>query len=111
MKKEESEDGPKKVTDIDALKSNVEMTVEEFAKRWLPWPRFDLDVEVMDARQLRDAMGLRSSIDWGDPWPTAEKMLLERGFRWHVLGTSRVMFLREKDDYKPDDGWEEVNEE
>lgn len=111
MKNGESEDGAKKVTDIDALKGNVEMAVVEFIERWMPMPKFDIGVEVMDVWQLRDALGLRATIDWGDPWPTAEQLLLAHGFRWHSLGGSRVMFLREKDDYKPDDGWEEVESE
>ena len=64
----------------------------------------------MDARQLRDALGLRATIDAGDPWPTAEQLLLEHGFRWHWLGTSRVMYLKERDDFVPDTGWVDAEE-
>ena len=107
----EEEKTPRKVTDIDALAANVEAAVMAFAERWLPMPGFAAGVEVMDQRQLRDAMGLRATIDGGDPWPTAEKLLLEQGFRWHWLGAMRVMYLREKDGWMPDDGWEEAEEE
>ena len=97
-------------TDIGAIKSNTEKAVDAFAERWLSMPKFTTDCEVMDVRQLRDAMGLRATIESGDPWPKAEQLLLERGFRWHWLGTNRVMLLRERDDYMPDDGWEEGEE-
>lgn len=106
MAKSDEEKAPLKVTDIDALKMNVRMAVEEFAGRWIPMPGFGLDVEVMSVSQLRDAMGLRASIDWGDPWPAAEKELIEHGFRWHWLGGQRVMYLKERDDFVPDTGWE-----
>ena len=69
-----------------------------------------MDVEVMTLPQLRDAMGLRASIDWGDPWPTAEQELLTLGFRWHWLGGQRVMFLKERDDFVPDTGWKDAEE-
>jgi hypothetical protein len=101
---------PRKVTDIDALKSNVQMAVEGFADRWISMPGFGMDVEVMTLPQLRDAMGLRASIDWGDPWPAAEQELLTMGFRWHWLGGQRVMFLKERDDFVPDTGWEDAEE-
>ena len=104
----EEEKAPRKVTDIDALKSNVQMAVEEFCDRWISMPRFDIGVEVMTLSQLRDAIGLRASIDWGDPWPTAEMELLARGFRWQSLGNQRVMYLKERDGFIPDTGWEEV---
>lgn len=100
------EKAPLKVTDIDALKNNVRMAVDEFAERWISMPGFGLDVWVMSVSQLRDAMGLRASIDWGDPWPTAEQELMVHGFRWHWLGGQRVMYLRERDDFVPDTGWE-----
>ena len=100
----------KKVTDIEALEANVTAAVVAFNERWMPAPGFGIGVEVMDAGQLRDAMGLRASIDWGDPWPTAEKMLLDFGFRWQWLGSQRVMFLKEKDGYIPDTGWEDAEE-
>ena len=99
---------PRKVTDIDALKSNVRMAVDGFADRWISMPGFGMDVEVMTLPQLRDAMGLRASIDWGDPWPTAEQELFGRGFRWHWLGGQRVMYLKERDGFIPDTGWEEA---
>jgi hypothetical protein len=92
-------------TDIQALKDNTEMAVEEFSKRWFSMPKFTMDCEVMDQRQLRDAMGLRATIEAGDPWPKAEELLLNANFRWHWLGGTRVMFLKEREDYEPDDGW------
>lgn len=109
---EQEEKAPKKVTDIDAVKENTEAAVYAFNERWMPMPEFGLGVEVMDARQLRDAMGLRATIDAGDPWPTAERLLIELGFRWHWLGAQRVMYLKEKDDFIRcgDDGWEDGEE-
>jgi hypothetical protein len=107
---ESEENTPRKVTDIDAVKENVRMAVEEFAERWISMPGFGLDVEVMSVSQLRDAMGLRASIDWGDPWPAAEQELIAHGFRWHWLGGQRVMYLRERDDFVPDTGWGEAEE-
>jgi len=101
---------PRKVTDIDAVASNVKMAVDGFCDQWIPMPGFSLDVEVMTVTQLRDALGLRASIDWGDPWPTAEQELLARGFRWHILGSQRVMYLKERDGFVPDDGWERIEE-
>ena len=97
-------------TDIEALKDNATNAVEEVAARWLSMPKFTEECEVFDQRQLRDAMGLRATIEAGDPWPAAEKQLLEEGFRWHLLGGTRVMFLKEREDYVPDDGWEEAEE-
>lgn len=105
---DEQEDVSLKVTDIEALKGNAEAAVMAFNEQWMPMPRFDLGVEVMDVRRLRDAMGLRATFDSGDPWPAAEKQLLLLGFRWHWLGGSRVMFLKERDGYVPDTGWEEA---
>lgn len=100
----------KKVTNIDAVDENVLAAVTAFNERWMPWPKFDIDVEVMDVGQLRDAMGLRASIDWGDPWPSAEKQLMDKGFRWQMLSGLRVMYLKERDAYQPDTGWEEAEE-
>lgn len=104
-----------RVTDIAALKSNTEMAVDGFTERWLPMPSFTIECEVMDVRQLRDAMGLRATIEAGDPWPYAEQLLLQRGFRWHWLGTARVMYLRERGDYAGTsagggDGWIDAEE-
>ena len=107
---DEQEKAPRKVTDIDAAKSNIQELVEAFADRWISMPRFDLGVEVMDVAQLRDAMGLRATIDIGDPWPSAEQALMAFGFRWHWLGGQRVMFLRERDGFIPDTGWEDAEE-
>lgn len=103
------------VTDIEALKDNTQAAVEGFAERWIPVPSFTEQCEVMDVRQLRDAMGLRATIEAGDPWPAAEQKLLQMGFRWHWLGSSRVMFLRERGDYTGTsagggDGWIEPEE-
>lgn len=113
-KEEEGQDIPIRVTDIDALNENVKDAVMAFAERWIPMPRFALDVEAMDQGSLRDAMGLRATLEAGDPWPTAEKMLLGLGFRWNWFGNIRVMFMREREGYVPDDGWndgEEIHED
>jgi hypothetical protein len=101
---------PTKVTDIAAAKENIECSVAAFVARWTSVPEFDVGVEVMDARQLRDAMGLRASMDIGDPWPKAENLLLSWGFCWHWLGGTRVMFLREKLDFVPSTGWDDGEE-
>ena len=101
---------PRKVTDIDAATDNIEAAVTTFVQQWMPAPQFAIGVEVMSVAQLRDAMGLRASIDIGDPWPTAEKLLLGMGFRWQSLSGQRVMYLREKDGFVPDTGWEEAEE-
>jgi len=94
-----------KVTDLDAIKSNIDDAVEVFAERWISLPKMCVGCEIMDQGQLRDAMGLRASADYGDPWPEAELKLSNMGFRWHQLGTQRVMFLKERDDAVIDDGW------
>jgi hypothetical protein len=109
-KKEQQDPSQFSVTDLDAMKDNATTAVEAFAMRYLSMPRFDIGVEVMDQAQLRDAMGLRSTFESGDPWPAAEKQLLEHGFRWHFLGGMRVMFLKERPDYEPDDGWNDGEE-
>ena len=98
------------VTDLEAMKDNTTQAVEAFAQRYLSMPRFTAECEVMDQGQLRDAMGLRSTFESGDPWPAAEKQLLEHGFRWHNLGGMRVMFLKERPEYEPDDGWNDGEE-
>ena len=100
------------VTDIEALKENTRAAVEGFAERWVSMPALSAQCEVMDVRQLRDAMGLRATIEYGDPWPAAERLLLQMGFRWHWLGSSRVMILRERDGYSGTsagggDGWDD----
>jgi len=97
-------------TDIQAIKDNVELAVGAFAQQWISLPRLIDGCEVMDQRQLRDAMGLRATVEFGDPWPQAEKLLMHSGFRWHNLGGMRVMFLRERDDARPDDGWSDGEE-
>lgn len=109
-RKGSDENLPKKATDIDDVLAVADSAVTAFADRWIPAPGFDVGVEVMDVGQLRDAMGLRATIDWGDAWPSVEKKLLESGFRWHWLGGMRVMFLREKDGWVIDTGWQEVEE-
>lgn len=109
---EQQEKALRKVTDIDAASENIETAVQMFNDRWISMPGFDLGVEVMDVRQLRDAMGLRATMDVGDPWPKAEQLLMERGFRWHWLGAQRVMYLKERDDFLlcRDTGWEDADE-
>lgn len=106
---DEQEQAPKKVTDIEAAKDNISAAVYAFNERYASMPRFALGVDVMDQRQLRDAMGLRATIDAGDPWPAAEKMLLELGFHWHWLGGQRVMFVQERDGFIDED-WSEAEE-
>ena len=106
----DEEKAPMKVTDIDAATDNIAAAVMSFCQQWEPAPKFAIGVEVMGVAQLRDAMGLRASIDWGDPWPAAEKQLLEMGFCWQVLSGQRVMYLREKDGFVPDTGWSEAEE-
>ena len=101
---------PMVVTDLDAIKTNTNEAVEAFAERWLSMPRFDIGVEVFDQSRLRDAMGLRATFDYGDPWPAAEKQLYEMGFRWHCLSGQRVMFLKERDGFVPDTGWNDGEE-
>lgn len=98
------------VTDLDAIKKNTEEAVNAFAERYISMPRFTMDCEVMDQSQLRDAMGLRATFESGDPWPKAEQLLMERGFRWHNLGGMRVMYVLEREGYEPDTGWENAEE-
>jgi hypothetical protein len=106
---DEKEHAAKKVTDIEAAKGNIAAAVYAFNDRWASMPGFAMGVEVMDQRQLRDAMGLRATIDTGDPWPKAEQLLLELGFRWHWLGGQRVMYVRERDEFIDED-WSEAEE-
>ena len=110
MAQNDEEKTPRKVTDIEAAEGNIQAAVAAFNEQWVPMPRFDVGVEVMDVAQLRDAMGLRATIDIGDPWPSAEQELLRRGFRWHQLGGQRVMYLKERDGFVPDTGWEDAEE-
>lgn len=110
--KDDEEQMPRKVTDIDAAKENINAAVYAFNERWAAMPGFAIGVEVMDQRQLRDAMGLRATIDTGDPWPAAERLLLELGFRWHWLGGMRVMYVQERDSFVQAEGfYTEVTEE
>ena len=44
-------------------------------------------------------MGLRATMDIGDPWPKAELLLLDRGYKWHLLGGIRVMYVIERDGF------------
>ena len=106
---QEQEQGPRKVTDIDAAIDNINEAVYAFNDRWASMPKFALGVEVMDQRQLRDAMGLRATIDTGDPWPKAEQLLLQLGFKWHWLGGMRVMFVQERDGFIDED-WSDGEE-
>lgn len=110
MEQAETQDKPLKVTDIDDAIQNIDHAVYAFAERWISLPQFEIPCEVMDQGQLRDAMGLRATIDVGDPWPHAEATLMKMGFRWHSLGNCRVMYLRERDDIIEDDGWAVADE-
>ena len=107
---EKDDKTPITCTDIDAIKKNAIQAVEDFALRYLSMPRFTEECVVMDQGQLRDAMGLRANFSSGDPWPAAEQELIAHGFRWHSLGGMRVMYLKEREDYEPDTGWEEAEE-
>ena len=107
---DQEEKAPRKVTDIEAAEDNIAAAVDAFTQQWQPAPHFAIGVEVMGVAQLRDAMGLRASIDIGDPWPAAEKQLLDRGFRWQVLSGQRVMYLMERDGFVPDMGWQDAEE-
>ena len=98
------------VTNIEAIRSNTTNAVNDFMRHWIPVPTFTEQCIVMNQRQLRDAMGLRATIESGDPWPDAEQLLLKEGYRWHRLGSSRVMFLAESDASLVDDGWTEAEE-
>lgn len=106
----DEENAPRKVTDIEAAEDNIAAAVQAFCQQWSPAPEFDIGVEVMGVAQLRNAMGLRASIDWGDPWPAAEKLLLDMGFRWQMLSGQRVMLLMEKDGFVLDTGWTDAEE-
>lgn len=110
MTSDEEDKVPKKVTDIEAIQSNVATAVENFNERWISVPNFTEYCTIMDIRQLRNAMGLRSTMEAGDPWPLAEQMLLNFGFHWHWVGGTRVMFLQEKENFQPDVGWEDGEE-
>ena len=110
MAKDENGNAQFSCTDLDAIKENAEMAVDAFAQRYISMPRFTAGCEVMDQARLRDAMGLRASFANGDPWPAAEQDLLSRGFRWHFLGGMRVMYLKEREGYSPDTGWEDAEE-
>lgn len=98
------------VTDLDAIKSNAVKAVDSFAERYISMPRFTEECIVMDKAQLRDAMGLRATFESGDPWPAVEQELYGRGFRWHNLAGMRVMYLKEREDAQPDDGWNDGQE-
>ena len=106
--RDEQEEVARTVTDIDAIAGNAEAAVMAFNDRWMPMPHFTERCEVMDQSSLRDAMGLRWTPEGGDPWPAAESLLLQLGFRWHWLGNMRVMYLAERDGYVPDTGWEDA---
>ena len=107
---EQEEMLPLKVTDITAAQDNIDMAVQNFAERWISLPYMSMPCEVMDQGQLRDAMGLHATFDLGDPWPQAENLLLSMGFRWHNLGGTRVMFLREREYAVIDNGWAVASE-
>lgn len=92
---------------LGPAQQNMKDAVEAFSEQWISMPDFDIGVEVMDLRQLRDAMGIRATPDYGDPWPSVEQMLLRKGFRWHQMGGKRVMYLKEREGFVPDTGWDD----
>ena len=105
------EDAQKEVSVwLGDAQSNIDDAVAAFVTQWMPMPRFDIGVEVMDVRRLRNAIGVRATDDYGDPWPSVERKLLDCGFRWQTLGTTRVMYVKERDGWMPDDGWMEAEE-
>lgn len=83
--------------------------VDAFAEKWISLPTLSMPCQVMDIGQLRDAMGIYATIDNGDSWPLVEKLLRERGFSWHQLGGSRVMYLRNRDELV-DSVWQNAEE-
>lgn len=95
---------------LDDAQSNIDASIVAFTQQWIPWPKFNIGVEIMDMRRLRDIIGVRSSDDYGDPWPYVERALLDNGYRWRTLGSTRVMYVKERDEYEPDDGWEMAEE-
>lgn len=108
-KDDDEEKLPRKVTDIEAARDNIEAAVMAFHEQWAVAPEFMIGVEVMDQRQLRDAMGLRASMDIGDPWPKAEMLLLKLGYKWHLQGGTRVMYVIERDGFVDAD-WSQAEE-
>ena len=108
-KSDDEEKLPQKVTDIGAARNNIEAAVNAFCDQWAAAPEFRVGVELMDQCQLRNAMGLRATMDIGDPWPKAELLLLDRGYKWHMLGGSRVMYVIERDGFIDAD-WSEAEE-
>ena len=107
---DDDEQEVKRLMTVEEISESIEDRVAAFCQQYISLPRLMMPCEVMDIGQLRDAMGLRASIDWGDPWPSAEKQLHDLGFRWQSLSGMRVMYLKERDEYKPDTGWEEAEE-
>lgn len=108
-KSDDEEKLPQKVTDINAARDNIEAAVNAFCDQWAVAPEFRVGVELMDQCQLRNAMGLRATMDIGDPWPKAEMLLLNRGYKWHMLGGNRVMYVIERDGFIDAD-WSEAEE-
>ena len=110
-KKEMSQEDAEKEVSVwlgDA-QQNIEDAVAAFIRQWAAMPELDIGVAVIDKRQLRDMMGVRASDDYGDPWPSVERKLLDAGYRWHILGGQRVMFLKERDDFVYAD-WSDAEE-
>ena len=108
-KSDDEEKLPQKVTDISAARDNIEAAVNAFCEQWAAAPEFRVGVELMDQCQLRNAMGLRATMDIGDPWPKAEMLLLNLGYKWHMLGGNRVMYVIERDGFIDAD-WSEAEE-
>lgn len=108
-KSDDEEKLPQKVTDISAARDNIEAAVNAFCEQWAAAPEFRIGVELMDQCQLRNAMGLRATMDIGDPWPKAEMLLLNLGYKWHMLGGNRVMYVIERDGFIDAD-WSEAQE-
>ncbi len=108
-KSDDEEKLPQKVTDISAARDNIQAAVNAFCEQWAAAPEFRVGVELMDQCQLRNAMGLRATMDIGDPWPKAEMLLLNLGYKWHMLGGNRVMYVIERDGFIDAD-WSEAEE-
>ena len=100
----ESEDGMKRLLTVEELAETISDRVDDFARRYITLPRMVMPCEVMDVGQLRDAMSLRVTPE-GDEWKVAEQLLKEHGMHLQMMGGTRVMFLRERDDFIESDGY------
>ena len=106
---EQDDKGPGRLLEVKELADSIERRVAQFAERYVAMPSLTADCEVMDIGQLRDMMGLRVMAD-GDAWDVAERLLMQHGMHMQMMGSTRVMFLKERDTFVPLTGWQEANE-